>query len=105
MKNKFSHLFQAAVILFTFPIHNSLAQNITSYQPAYREFKDWVVGCNNTGSCTVQSANEQNKFELSIEREAGAKGRLQITLLAGEEKQQYTTLSADSKPIRADKKY
>ena len=95
--------------------YTALAQTTDTYHPVYRQFKDWVVGCTNTGSCTVQSAKdpfqetddlEANKFEMIIEREAGAKGRLKITLLStDEEKQQYTTLSADGKPVRADKKY
>ncbi len=104
MNQKLTTLF--LVLVTTLTTLPALAQTTRTYQPVYREFKDWVVGCDNTGSCTVQSANEQNEFEVSITRKAGAKGRLQIVLTSlREEKQQYTVLSADGKPIRADKKY
>ena len=50
------------------------------YKPAYREFKDWVVACNNTGTCFAQSAGEENTFDMTVERRAGATGLMAFTL-------------------------
>lgn len=51
--------------------------------PVYREFKDWIVGCDNVRACTAKSAPEKEgeaTATLEIWRESGGTGELQATL-------------------------
>ena len=51
--------------------------------PLYREIKDWVVACDNLRNCQAVSAPEgfqHSPLRLSIQRDAGAQGHLQLRL-------------------------
>ncbi len=50
--------------------------------PAYREFKDWIVGCDNQRTCIAKSAvqDESDADTLKFRREAGAAGTLMASI-------------------------
>lgn len=72
--------------------------------PAYREFKDFVVGCDNTASCTAVGAPKevQNGLFLSLQRDAGPAGRLLLQVAnSGDDGLKASDLTVDtqSSPI------
>lgn len=69
--------------------------------PAYREFKDWIVGCDNVRACTLKAAPEKAGgpvATLEIWRESGATGELQVTLWL-ESSFEASQLRLDGKPL------
>ena len=54
--------------------------------PLYREIKDWAVGCDNTRACTALLAIDDELMtglHTIVRREAGPKGKLELTLRVG----------------------
>lgn len=68
-------------------------------QPVYRVFQDWVVACSNVGTCEMQSASPGNTLWLTLRREAGGNGPLQLRLEAGPELG-VASLRLDAEPLR-----
>lgn len=74
--------------------------------PAYRSFRDWVIGCDNTRNCTAlglpQADGEGDAF-LRVQRAAGATAPPLVTLAVYDETPGRTTLSLniDNAPIAA----
>lgn len=71
--------------------------------PAYREFKDWVVACDNARRCDARLAPESgdpSDLRLAISRFAGPEGTAQIELNA-DKPLPPQALQLDGKPIDA----
>ena len=85
-------------ILFSF----TLSYAKTEFQPSYRKFHDWIVACNNTGGCTLQSINEENTFELTLYRNAGKNGLTFVELFNEQNALNTGSLSVDGVKINID---
>lgn len=68
--------------------------------PAYREFKDWIVGCDNQRTCVAKSAleDESDADTLKFRREAGASGALTASITS-ENKIDVASFRLDGKPL------
>ena len=77
------------------------ANTIASRPPLHREFKDFVVGCDNTGGCTavgVQRETETGMY-LVLARGAGPGGALSLQVAStGNEAFKAADLTVDAKP-------
>lgn len=51
--------------------------------PVYRQFKDWVVACDNTARCEARGANDISPLMLRLIAEAGPAGGLSLALESG----------------------
>ena len=49
--------------------------------PIYRQFKDWVVACDNTARCEARGANGISPLMLRLIAEAGPAGALSLVAL------------------------
>ena len=70
-------------------------------QPVYRAFQDWVVACDNLAHCQMQAATDHNSLFLTLRREAGPTGALELRLEAGREIRP-GALRLDGQPLRLD---
>jgi hypothetical protein len=54
--------------------------------PIYREFREWILICDNTKACVARYAFTEERFAIpgyfSLDRQAGPQGRLRLTLMA-----------------------
>lgn len=68
--------------------------------PVYREFKDWIVGCDNQRTCLAKSAvqDESGADTLKFRREAGATGKLTASI-ASDNAIDTSALRLDGKPL------
>ena len=69
--------------------------------PVYRQFKDWVVACDNTARCEARGANEISPLMLRLIAEAGPAGALSLTLESGVPID-VATLRVDGRPLALD---
>lgn len=69
--------------------------------PIYRQFKDWVVACDNTARCEARGANEISPLMLRLIAEAGPAGGLSLALESGVPVD-VATLRIDGKPPTLD---
>ena len=83
------------------PAHPAATPEVSSRSPQYREFKDFVVGCDNTGSCKAVGvpAKSETDMYLVLGRDAGAQGKLELQLVGtGSAALQAKQLTVDGKP-------
>lgn len=68
--------------------------------PAYREFKDWIVGCDNQRTCIAKSAaaDESDADTLKFRREAGAAGALTVSITS-DSAIELSSLRLDGQPL------
>ena len=71
--------------------------------PVYREFKDWIVGCDNQRTCIAKSAveDESDADTLKFQREAGASGTLMASI-ASDSAIDTSSFRLDGKPLAPD---
>ena len=69
--------------------------------PIYRQFKDWVVACDNTAGCEARGANGISPLMLRLIAEAGPAGALSLTLESGVPID-VATLRVDGRPLALD---
>lgn len=72
--------------------------------PIYRQFKDWVVACDNTARCEARGANEISPLMLRLIAEAGPAGGLSLALESGVPVD-LATLRVDGKPLTLDARH
>nr|WP_295375398.1 DUF1176 domain-containing protein [Pseudoxanthomonas sp.] len=72
--------------------------------PIYRQFKDWVVACDNTVRCEARGANEISPLMLRLIAEAGPAGGLSLALESGMPID-VATLRVDGRPLALDARY
>ncbi|MBF4207111.1 DUF1176 domain-containing protein [Pseudomonas donghuensis] len=58
----------------------ALAAPEPEQEPVLKQFKEWVVGCDNTRRCTAVSRSVDQGVGLELVREAGAEGATALTL-------------------------
>ncbi|TAL65934.1 MAG: DUF1176 domain-containing protein [Burkholderiaceae bacterium] len=68
--------------------------------PVYREFKDWIVGCDNQRTCVAKSAvpDESDADTLKFRRTAGAAGALTASI-AADDAIDTSSFRLDGKPL------
>lgn len=71
--------------------------------PVYREFKDWIVGCDNQRTCVAKSAvpDESDAATLKFRRTAGAAGTLTASI-AADDAINTSVFRLDGKPLAAN---
>ncbi len=77
------------------------AQAAAPAVPAYREFKDWIVACDNVRRCEARlapAAGDMLPMRLSVAREAGPAGAVDLDL-AGEKPLAADALRLDGTPL------
>lgn len=73
--------------------------------PLAREIKDWIIGCDNTRTCTAISAVQQrddtgfSTFSVRVTREAGPQGALHVGVFSYTKPRGQPTL--DDKPLKS----
>ncbi|MGN7833296.1 DUF1176 domain-containing protein [Pseudoxanthomonas sp. 22568] len=72
--------------------------------PVYRQFKDWVVACDNTARCEARGANEISPLMLRLIAEAGPAGGLSLALESGVPVD-LATLRVDGKPLALEARH
>lgn len=71
--------------------------------PAYREFRDWIVACDNARRCEARLApasGEPVALRLALSREAGPEGAVELEL-AGEKPLPASAAQRDGQPLEA----
>lgn len=72
--------------------------------PIYRQFKDWVVACDNTVRCEARGANEISPLMLRLIAEAGPAGGLSLALESGVPID-VASMRVDGKPLALDTRH
>lgn len=73
--------------------------------PLARDIKDWIIGCDNTRTCTAISAVQErddtgfSTFSIRVTREAGPQGALHVGVFSYTETRGQPTL--DDKPLKS----
>nr|NLU60162.1 DUF1176 domain-containing protein [Pseudomonas sp. BIGb0427] len=70
-------------------------------EPVLKQFKQWVVGCDNTLRCTAVSSSVDQGVGLELVREAGAQGTTTLTLFSDAGVELGARLLLDGGPLPA----
>jgi hypothetical protein len=85
------------LVLFATPALSATA-------PVQKEFRDWVVTCDNLRSCIAEGANKDNAtLIVRFGREAGPRGTVSMTIYGSPNSSDAMQLQLDGKPLRVTK--